>query len=77
MTDTEILAWCFEHFYMLDRQNATIHTADVRFSPITFRLAETLDRHKKIKRQSLPMRVDKDLGDVLAHLGSYVEDPGR
>ncbi len=34
--------FAFLHFYHDDKSNAAIHCTDVRFSPITFRLAHAL-----------------------------------
>ena len=34
------IAMAFEHFYHLDHSNAAVHMAVVKYSPITFALAE-------------------------------------
>lgn len=69
-TDTEALEeaalWALEYFDALDRANATIHCAIVRYSPITMRLAQALASH------------DHDaVRRVIAHVGAYDLDPGR
>jgi len=65
---SSLLMYCFWHFYGLDRSNAAIHTAVVQFSPITFRLAETLTE----------MGVeDEEVAQVMADKGRYEEDGGR
>ncbi len=66
--DLEVLAYCFQHFANLDKANAAIHMADVRFSPITFRLAETLHAHNVFGHT---------LAQVLDDKGRYPEDRGR
>lgn len=63
----------FEHFYHLDHANARIHLADVRFSPITFRLAELLSEEADASDSD----VTAELAEVLRHKGTYPEDPGR
>lgn len=74
MTDsTRVLWYAFTYFYHSDKSNAAFHYADVRFSPITFRLAEELaDRPNELR---IPMMVELD--EVLAHKGLYEEDKGR
>lgn len=63
------LEYAFLHLYHEDHANAAVHCATVRYSPLTFRLAEALR--------------DLDLVDlvavegVLCHLGRYEEDKGR
>jgi hypothetical protein len=58
----------FLHFYHMDTANACMHVADVRFSPLTFRLAEALQ----------DVTLDSgEIEEVLAHRGRYEEDPGR
>lgn len=68
----ESVLWAFEHFYHLDCANAKIHCAPVRFSPLTFRLAESLES---------AWRDGEDWTQELAHVlhdrGKYEEDPGR
>lgn len=62
--------WVFEHFYHLDKANACIHCAPVRFSPITFRLAEELEGY--LDEEDWTAEMD----EVLAESGKYPEDPG-
>jgi len=64
----EAAHWAFLHFYHADTANASFHTAPVRFSPITFRLAEALEAY---------MGDTGEIEEVLSHRGSYAEDPGR
>lgn len=59
------------HFVHLDESNAAIHCGDVRYSPITFRLAEYLDACAMADPDDPFMR------RVLAHVGQYEEDKGR
>lgn len=75
-TDPVEIAWhCFRHFVHLDHSNAAIHCAPVRYSPITFRLAEMLNE--------MPVAVPVDdfsiklLDQVVDALGKYEEDKGR
>lgn len=59
------------HFVHLDESNAAIHCGEVRYSPITFRLAEYLDA------LDLADPDDPYMRRVLAHVGQYAEDTGR
>ncbi len=67
----------FLHFYHLDCSNAAVHTASVRFSPLTFRLAEAL------KTKDIYIQVvhegwsENELQIVWSHEGAYSEDTGR
>lgn len=63
----EVLGQALRHFVHLDESNAAIHCAPVRFSPLTFRLAECLAR----------LGDDATPQSVLAHVGQYEEDKGR
>lgn len=63
----------FLHFFHLDQANAHIHMAPVRFSPLTFRLAEVL---REWHREGL-VSMASELKCVLDHLGRYEEDKGR
>ncbi len=67
-----LLVACLTHFVHLDNANAAIHCADVRYSPITFRLAETV-------AEMFPdmANTDPDVQRVLDHVGRYEEDKGR
>lgn len=71
MSETEILFQCLRHFAGLDESNAAVHCAPVRWSPISFRLAEALNGHDlgEIERDVVK--------GVLAHAGAYPEDTGR
>jgi hypothetical protein len=66
----EALIWCLEHLAHTDQANAAMHCAPVRYSPITFRVAEALE-HAGYREES------DTLEDVLDHVGRYAEDPGR
>lgn len=71
MIDDGVL-WAFEHFYHLDCANAKIHCAPVRFSPITFRLAEAC-----VAKWSKGEDWTKQLAHVMHDIGQYEEDKGR
>jgi hypothetical protein len=60
----------FAHFYHLDKSNAAFHCSAVRFSPITFRLAEHLWSFQNYHSNAA-------LREVIFDLGEYVEDAGR
>lgn len=73
MTLPELLHTCLRHFVHLDESNAAIHCAPVRYSPITFRLAEELTG-------SAVEQLGEDGGAiarVMSHVGQYEEDTGR
>lgn len=63
----------FEHFYHQDLANAHIHCSPVRFSPITFRLAEAL----AVWDESVGGSSAEGVVRVLDHRGHYAEDRGR
>lgn len=65
----ELLTQCLRHFVHLDESNAAIHCAPVRYSPITFRLAERLGQGH--------LSEDPFVTAVISHVGSYEEDTGR
>lgn len=71
MDNEELFVHCFMHFWAADIANAAIHTSMVRYSPITFRLAE------KLLDTEVSGVVAYALENVLNHLGTYQEDPGR
>jgi hypothetical protein len=71
MSDLEEAAlWALEHFVHLDEANSKIHCAPVRYSPITFRLAEALARQGLVDR-------DWAVAKVMKHVGEYELDMGR
>lgn len=71
----EVLYQCLRHFVHLDESNAAIHCAPVRYSPLTFRLAEELDAQSHTAG-TWP-EDDGTIGRVLSHVGQYEEDTGR
>jgi len=77
MNIAELLFQCLRHFVHLDESNAAIHCAPVRYSPITFRLAETLMRESVETGAFLAGVDDKTVQAVLSHIGQYEEDTGR
>lgn len=62
------VVWALRYFKTLDESNACMHTAEVRYSPITFRLAEFL---------SDLVSECAEVTAVLDHRGLYAEDLGR
>jgi hypothetical protein len=68
MTLQEAAMHAFLHFYHADYSNAEFHCAKVRFSPITFRLAEALVEADYVRDEVLL---------VNSHRGRYEEDEGR
>lgn len=72
LTEHDLLLWCFTQNYHLDKSNAAIHCAPVRFSPITFRLATALTAHWPEGED-----ITSEMSEVLGHIGAYAEDRGR
>lgn len=71
-----VLAHVLRHFAYTDRANAAIHSAEVRYSPITFDVARLIHAH--YNPSILPDVEDVQLlFDVLGHDGRYELDPGR
>lgn len=71
----QVLWFAFEHFAHLDQANASIHCASVRWSPITFRLADQLDA-MNVYDNLMPASAEL-LRVVMRHRGQYEEDAGR
>lgn len=67
----EILWHCLRQNVHADESNAAIHCSPVRYSPLTFRIAEYLWNHFP------SYRAQTELARVAADLGSYEEDRGR
>ncbi len=74
MAVSDVLWECLRHFAHMDEANAAMHTAQVRYSPITFRLAEALVRSFE-PLDNGPK--DEAVRRVFAHKGLYPEDTGR
>ena len=68
--DINALEWACEHFILIDRANAAMHCAAVRYSPITFRLCALLSQ---LENGS----VSENVSEVMADFGSYAWDFGR
>jgi len=68
----EAALWALHYFEGVDRANAQMHCAPVRYSPITFRIALAL--HDAWPPTEPPT---EDLARVLQHVGAYTPDPGR
>ena len=75
MSVDQVLWECFRHFVHLDESNASVHTASVRYSPLTFRLAEHL--MPLLDTSHLAPQNHALLREVVGHLDAYAEDPGR
>jgi hypothetical protein len=77
MEQHEVIMWALRQNFHADRMNAAIHCAEVRYSPITFRLYECLVDEEGVLREEAR---GEDL-DMLLSLGRqhgvYPEDPGR
>lgn len=73
MTLKTVLLHAFRQNFHADHSNAAIHCADVRYSPLTFRLAEQLEN------QGLVIDAEhfSDVFMVLRDRGAYTEDTGR
>lgn len=62
------MQFAFLYFYHTDKANAAIHQAEVKFSPITFALADELFVNG--------LRTT-EIYEVQEHHGKYKLDPGR
>jgi putative IMPACT (imprinted ancient) family translation regulator len=72
MTTETVLYHAFKQAYHLDHSNAAVHCAQVRYSPLTFRLAEQLQDIK-----GPDGTLTSEVVAVLKDKGAYVEDSGR
>jgi hypothetical protein len=68
----DVLYQAFLVMYHQDHANAAMHCASVRYSPLTFRLAEQVDQLTPSSVSVLP-----DVYGVMLDRGLYPEDPGR
>jgi hypothetical protein len=68
----QALLWAFRQNFHADHSNASIHCGTVRYSPLTFRLAEQIAEHTKVDQDHF-----SDVWMVLVDKGAYVEDAGR
>lgn len=67
-----LLVHCFRQNFHLDHSNAAIHCAEVRYSPITFRLAEAIQGMTEVDNVRY-----SDVYTVLLDKDLYEEDKGR
>ena len=74
MTNEEVLWHSFKKLYHEDHANAAMHCAPVRYSPLTFRLAEAVERATKA---TVDWDTYPEVYAVLLDRGLYREDPGR
>lgn len=68
----DILMWCFVQNYHLDKSNASIHCAPVRFSPITVRILTGLEAFWPEDQD-----ITAEMAEVRSHIGQYELDAGR
>jgi hypothetical protein len=64
--------WAFLQNYHLDKSNACVHCAPVKFSPLTFRLFQTL-----MNLWGHDEDITQEMAEVRSHLDKYELDPGR
>jgi hypothetical protein len=74
MTLTETLLHAFRQNFHADHMNASIHCANVRYSPLTFRLAEQIQAQPGV---DIGPDHWSDVYLVLFDKGAYEEDRGR
>jgi hypothetical protein len=72
MPENDASLWAFEHFFHMDKANACMHCAPVKFSPITFRLLDDL-----LVDWPDDEDVTEEMAQVRHHRGQYELDPGR
>jgi hypothetical protein len=72
MSVIDTLLWSFKQNYYLDKANACVHCAPVRFSPITFRLYQAL-----AGLWAQDEAFTREMVEVGEHIGKYEEDKGR
>lgn len=82
----QALYQALRHHAHQDEANAALHCAPVRFSPITFRLAEALadlnvflDEHPEFDAPPFDWSTENDptISATFQHLYTYDEDKGR
>lgn len=73
MMGQDAAEWSFLHFFHMDKANAAVHCAPVRFSPITFLLLyEMMASGVDINPLTQPY-----VDEVNGHVGTYAVDQGR
>ena len=68
----QALYYAFLKLYHEDHANAAMHCGTVRYSPLTFRLAEQIDQLTPTSHEVL-----QDVYSVMLDRGQYTEDLGR
>lgn len=79
---TKVLYQAFLKLYHEDLANAATHCSAVRYSPLTFRLAEAISEQvEALEVQGAQAKVTSsvyaDVWAVLVDKGTYAEDAGR
>jgi hypothetical protein len=69
---SDVLLWAFLQNYHLDKSNAAVHCAPVKFSPLTFRLY-----HEMSERWPADEDIPAEMAEVRFHVNTYDLDPGR
>lgn len=68
----DVMLWCFQYFFHMDKANACMHNAPVKFSPITFRLMGSL-----METWNPDEDITQEMAEVRSHVNQYELDPGR
>ena len=68
----EPVLWAFVQNFHLDKSNAAVHCAPVKFSPLTFRLVQAL-----LVLWPEDEDITPEMAEVRAAIGAYVLDGGR
>lgn len=82
----DALVECLRYFAHRDAMNAALHCGQVRYSPVTFRVAQALCVSVPVVEESGGLADVRDwlntadcrlLDAVVADMGAYAEDSGR
>lgn len=65
------------HLYYMDKANAQMHCKPVKFSPVTFRLAEEVENFWQREEITLSGEGHDALSEIRSHVDQYELDHGR
>jgi hypothetical protein len=68
----DLIQWAFLQNFYLDKSNACVHCAPVKFSPLTFRLFQGLSAVWPREDD-----ITSEMAEVRSHLNKYELDGGR